>query len=81
MREGEIKMFEQAFIKVGETIVRVKMIKSVYNTVNGYDKICVIEYVDGTKTLHGGIYADDVWEGLEKLYLDMKVKNGEKSNR
>lgn len=72
MREGKIKMFEHAFVKVGETVVRVKMIKSVYNTVNGYDKICVIEYTDGTKTLHGGICADDVWEGLEKLYSDAK---------
>lgn len=65
-------MFEQAFVKVGETIVRVKMIKSVYNTVSGHDKICVIEYVDGTKNLHGGICANDVWEGLEKLYSDAK---------
>lgn len=72
MREGKRKMFEQAFMKVGETIVRVKMIKSVYNTVRGHDKICVIEYVDGTKTLHGGICADDVWEGMEKLYSDEK---------
>lgn len=67
-----MKMFEHAFIKVGKTVVRVRMIKSVYNTVNGYDKICVIKYIDGTETLHRGICADDVWEGLEKLYLDAK---------
>lgn len=72
MREGKKKMFDKAFIKVGETIVRVKMIKCVYNTVKGHDKLCVIKYVDGAETLHRGICADDVWEGLEKLYSDTK---------
>lgn len=67
-----MKMFEHAFIKVGETVVRVRMIKSVYNTVKGHDKLCVIKYVDGTETLHRGICADDVWEGMEKLYSDEK---------
>lgn len=67
-----MKMFEHAFIKVGETVVRVRMIKSVYNTVKGHEKLCVIKYIDGTETLHRGICADDVWECLEKLYSDAK---------
>ena len=67
-----MKMFEHAFIKVGETVVRVRMIKSVHNTVKGHEKLCVIKYIDGTETLHRGICADDVWEGLEKLYSDAK---------
>lgn len=72
MREGWIKMFEHAFIKVGETVVRASMVKSVYNTVNGYDKLCVIKYTDGTETLHRGICADDVWKGLANLFSDTR---------
>lgn len=72
MREGKIKMFEHAFIKVGGTVFRVRMIKSVYNTVKGHDKICVIKYIDGTETLHRGICADDVWKGLANLFSDTR---------
>lgn len=72
MIEGKKVMFEQSFIKVGETIVRVKMICGVYNTVRGYDKLCVIRYTDGSETLHRGICADDIWEALGKIFSDMK---------
>ena len=72
MREEKKKMFEHAFIKVGETVVRVSMIKSVYNTVRGDENLCVIKYTDGTETLHRGICADDIWKGLEDYFSDMK---------
>nr|DAF12446.1 MAG TPA: hypothetical protein [Caudoviricetes sp.] len=60
-------MFENTFIRVDSVIIRANLIKSVYDTVVGNNKVCAIKYTDGTETLHKGICVDDIWKALGKI--------------
>lgn len=60
-------MFENDFIKVGDVIVRLNLVKSVYDDMRDFQKQCVIRYTDNTESKHRWICADDFWKALEKI--------------
>lgn len=54
-------------MQVGNVIVRVNLVKSVYDDMRDFQKQCVIRYTDNTESKHRWICADDFWKALEKI--------------
>ena len=60
-------MIENTFIRIDGLIIRVNLIKSIFDAFREGQNVCVIRFTDGTESLHKGVCAEDFWKALGKI--------------
>lgn len=55
-------MIENTFIRIDSLIIRVNLIKSIFDASREGQNVCVIRFTDGTESLHKGVCAEDFWK-------------------
>ena len=60
-------MIENTFIRIDSLIIRVNLIKSIFDAFREGQNVCVIRFTDVTESIHKGVCAEDFWKALGKI--------------